>query len=83
MNQSDVPVVSPATLEIVYDLPNDPEASIAKLPQTALERLAAIATEVFDRNDAERLAVRLTASADDPDAFTVLIRQDVCVQSAS
>jgi hypothetical protein len=72
--------LDPATLEIVYDLPNDPATSMAKLPAAALARLKAVAAEIFDPGDAERIAARLTASAGDPDAFTVLVRQIVRVE---
>jgi hypothetical protein len=69
--------LDPETLEIVYDLSGDPTLSVAKLPQWALDRLAASAREIFDRTDAARITARLAASADDPDAFTVLLRQRV------
>lgn len=71
--------LDPATLEIVYDLPGDPTLSVAKLPAWALQRLAETAREIFDRTDAARIATRLAASASDPDAFTVLLRQRVYV----
>lgn len=74
--------LDPATLEIVYDLPNDPAASVAKLPSAALDRVAAIAVEIFDLADAARISARLTASAGDPDAFTVLVRQSVRVEAS-
>jgi len=70
----------PETLEIVYDLSGDPTLSVAKLPPWALDRLAVSAREIFDRTAAARIAARLTASADDPDAFTVLLRQRVRIE---
>jgi hypothetical protein len=69
--------LDPATLEIVYDLSGDPTSSVAKLPAWALARLAHAAHEIFDATDAARIVSRLDASVDDPDAFTVVVRQRV------
>ncbi len=74
--------LDPGTLEIAYDLSGDPTLSVAKLPQWALERLAASAREIFDRTDAARITARLTDNASDSDAFTVLLRQRVRVADA-
>lgn len=71
-----------ATLPIVYDVPTDPTLSVAKLPAWALERLAASARQVFDAADADRIEAHLSASADDPDAFTVLVRRRVSVEQS-
>jgi hypothetical protein len=72
--------LDPTTLEVVYDLSGDPTLSVAKLPAWALERLAASAREIFDRADAARIAARLANCVDDPEAFTVLLRQRVRVE---
>jgi hypothetical protein len=72
--------LDPATLEIVYDLSGDPTLSVAKLPAWALERLAASAREIFDGADAARIAARLADTVDDPEGFTVLLRQRVRVE---
>ncbi|TMA79544.1 MAG: hypothetical protein E6J72_10925 [Deltaproteobacteria bacterium] len=72
--------LDPATLEIVYDHPGDPTLSVAQLPASALAQLAASASEIFDEDDATRIAASLGASADDPDTFTVLLRQRVRVE---
>ena len=72
--------LDPERLEIVYDLSGDPTLSVAKLPQWALDRLAASAREIFDRTDAARITARLADSAADPDAFTVLLRQRVRIE---
>ena len=75
--------LDPMTLEIVYDVPSDPALSVAKLPAWALDRLAASTRQVFDAADAGRIEAHLAASADDPDAFTVLVRRRVRVEQSA
>ncbi len=72
--------LDPAMLEIVYDHPGDPTLSVAKLPASALARLADTASDIFDEDDAARVVASLTATAFDPDAFTVLLRQRIRVE---
>ena len=69
--------LDPATLEVLYDLSGDPTSSVAKLPAWALARIAHGAREIFDVTDAARIIASLDASADDPEAFTVIVRQRV------
>jgi hypothetical protein len=73
--------LDPTELEIVYDVPRDPTLSVARLPAAALERLSAVAREIFDADDAARVARSLVKSAEEPDAFTVLVRRRVAVES--
>jgi hypothetical protein len=72
--------LDPRALEIVYDVPSDSTASVAKLPRWALDRLAVCAREIFDHADVARIACRLVESATDCGAFTVLLRQNVRIE---
>lgn len=72
--------LDPATLEVLYDLSGDPTTSVAKLPAWALARLSHAAHQIFDAADAARIVARLDASTDDPEVFTVVVRQ--CIRLA-
>jgi hypothetical protein len=69
--------LDPATFECAYDVPGDPTLSMASLPATAVATLSTHARRIFDEADSEKLVARLRTSADDCDAFTVLLRQRV------
>ena len=75
--------IDPETLTIVYDVPTDPTLSVAKLPAWALDRLVTSARQIFDAADAARIETHLNASADEPDAFTVLVRRRVRVEQSA
>jgi hypothetical protein len=75
--------IDPSTLTLVYDVSSDPTLSVAKLPAWALDRLAANARQIFDTADAARIEAHLNASADEPDAFTVLVRRRVRVEQSA
>ena len=70
----------PSTLEIVCSVPGDPSLVIAKLCAGDVERLRTRVGAVFDENESARILARLAGSGDDPDAFTVLVRQQVRVE---
>ena len=72
--------LDPASLEVLYDLPDDPTLGVAKLPALALTRLALHASQIFDRTDSARIDAHLAATAGDPDAFTVLVRRRVRIE---
>jgi hypothetical protein len=72
--------VDPACFEILYDVPGDPTLSVARLPPPALAELGAVAGRIFDRDETEKVVAAFTGSDDDPDRFTVLIRQRVRVE---
>jgi hypothetical protein len=69
----------PATLEIVCHVPGDPSLAVAKLALADVERLCARVRDVFDAVESAKVLGRLSGGADDPDAFTVLVRQQVRV----
>jgi hypothetical protein len=71
----------PATLEIVCHVPGDPSLAVARLAPADVERLRARVRDVFDPIESAKVAARLSGAADDPDAFTVLVRQQVRVAS--
>jgi hypothetical protein len=71
--------LDPATLEVIYDVPSDPSLSVARLPASAVARLAEHARRIFDRAEAARLAALLGPADDGSDLLTVLVRQRVRV----
>lgn len=72
--------LDPATFEVLYDVPEDPTVSVAKLPASAMARVVESARRIFDRADSEKIAARLAGTVDDPDGLTVLVRQHVRVE---
>lgn len=72
--------LDPAAFEVLYDVPGDPTASVAKLPAAAMAKLVESARRIFDRADSEKIAARLAGMVDDPDTLTVLVRQRVRVE---
>lgn len=73
--------LDPATLEILYQVPDDPTLSIARPPASALEGLAIAARQIFDAADAARIEAHLKTSTEDADPFTVLVHRRVRVET--
>lgn len=71
----------PSAFEVLYDVPGDPTLAVAKLPAPAVERLVAEAERLFDRTESTKIAAALARSDDDADAFSVLLRQRVRLES--
>jgi hypothetical protein len=69
-----------AALEILWDVPGDPTLAAACLPAAALTTLSAAVHQIFDQSDSAKIIASLTGTDDDPDAFTVLVRQQVRVE---
>ena len=69
--------LDPTVLEILYDVPGDPTLAVAKLPVSAMARISDCARRIFDQADSAKLTACLSGTDDDPDGFTVLVRQRV------
>lgn len=72
--------LDPSALEVHYDVPGDPTLAVARLPPAAMKELTASARRIFDQGDGAKIVAALTDTDDDPDAFTVLVRQRVRVE---
>jgi hypothetical protein len=72
--------LDPDALEILYDVPGDPTLSVARLPAPAVAMLADSARRIFDRDDSTKVVAAFAGHEDDPEAFTVLVRQRVRVE---
>jgi hypothetical protein len=72
--------LDPELLEILYDVPGDPTLAVARLPPAAIARLGDCARRIFDRDDSEKIIASFAGSDEDPDGFTVLVRQRVRVE---
>lgn len=72
--------LDPETLEILYDVPGDPTLGVARLPVAALVRLSDHARRIFDQADSAKIVACLTGTDDEPEGFTVLVRQQVRVE---
>ena len=69
-----------AVLEILYDVPGDPTLAVAKLPASAMARISDCARRIFDQADSAKLIAGLAGTDEDPDGFTVLVRQHIRVE---
>jgi hypothetical protein len=72
--------LDPSALEILYDVSGDPTLAVARLPKPALARVSDCIRRIFDPADSARILVVLGGTDEDPDAFTVLVRQQVRVE---
>ncbi len=72
--------LDPRTLEICYDVPGDPSLAVARLPPAAIAEVGVTAQRIFGETDSTRLVSALDGTEDDPDAFTVLVRQRVRIE---
>ncbi len=72
--------LDPASLAILYDVPGDPTLSVARLPPSALAALADCARRIFDVEDSKKVVACFTGNEEDPDGFTVLVRQRIRVE---
>lgn len=73
--------LDPDSLEILYDVSGDPTLSVARLPAAALATLGEAARRIFDRDDSAKIVAAFAGGDDDPEGFTVLVRQRVRVES--
>ena len=73
--------LDPNTFEVLYDVPGDPTLAVAKLPAPAVEQIVAEAQRLFDRTESAKLAVALTRTDEETDAFNVLLRQRVRLEA--
>ena len=71
----------PDAFEVLYDVPGDPTLAVAKLPATAVERLVAEAERLFDRTESAKISAALARTDEEADAFSVLLRQRVRLES--
>ena len=71
----------PAAFEVLYDVPGDPTLAVARLPGAAVERLVAEAERLFDRTESAKIAAALARTDEEADAFSVLVRQRVRLES--
>jgi hypothetical protein len=72
--------LDPALLETLYDVPGDPTLAVARLPVRAAAEVGACARRIFDQDDSARVIAAFAGSDEDPDGFTVLVRQQVRVE---
>jgi hypothetical protein len=72
--------LDPAVLEILYDVPGDPTLAVARLPVSAMDRIRGCVGRIFDQADSAKLITGFASTDDDPDGFTVLVRQRVRVE---
>ena len=61
-------------------MPGDPTLSVARLPSSALAELGVVARRIFDLDERAKVVAAFAGSDDDPDGFTLLIRQRVRVE---
>jgi hypothetical protein len=73
--------LDPATLDVLYDVPGDPTLAVARLPVSVTAALEHHTRRIFDRGDSAKIVASLRGGDDDPDAFTVLVRQRVRVEA--
>lgn len=66
--------------ELLYDVPGDPTLAVAKLPSFALAALCDHARRIFDADDSGKIIASFAGNDEDPDGFTVLVRQRVRVE---
>jgi hypothetical protein len=71
----------PERFEVLYDVPGDPTLAVAKLPASAVERLVAEAERLFDGTESAKIAAALARTDEEADAFSVLLRQRVRLES--
>jgi len=72
--------VDSGSFEILYDVPDDPTMSVARLPTAAVAALGDAARRIFDRDDCTKVLACLAGTDEDPDGFTVLVHQRVRVE---
>ena len=72
--------LDPSALEILYDVSGDPTLAVARLPKPALARVSDCVRRIFDPADSARILAVLAGADEDPDTFTVLVRQQVRVE---
>jgi hypothetical protein len=73
--------LDPDVFEVLYDVPGDPTLAVAKLPAPAVARLVAEAERLFDRTESLRISAALAQTDEEADAFSVLLRQRVRLES--
>ncbi len=71
--------LDPESFEILYDVPGDPTLAVARLPEAASGVLREAARRIFDAGDSAKVVACFAGGGDDPDGFTVLVRQNVRV----
>lgn len=72
--------LDPRSLELLYDVPGDPTLAVARLPPSALADLGCCARRIFDGEDSKKVIACFAGNDEDPDGFTVLVRQRVRVE---
>ena len=72
--------LDPCALEILYDAPNEPALSVARLPEAALRRVRERMATIFDAADCARLERWLGVASDEPDALAVLVRRQIRIE---
>jgi hypothetical protein len=73
--------LDPARFEVLYDVPGDPTLAVAKLPADAVRALVAEAERLFGGTEVAKIAAALARTDEEADAFSVLVRQRVRLDS--
>ncbi len=72
--------LDPASLELLYQLPTDPERTVARLPGAVRDRLRRSAAAIFDEAELDHLAPLFDATGEHMDALALVVRQRVRIE---